>query len=161
MVISVKVRIEDFSSQYVPELRIVFFTSIHFNASGHYSEEQLNAWAPKEFDNELWESRIEKLRPFLAFIEDLLVGYADVQNDGYIDHFFVRGGFAGAGIGTALMVKILEVAREKRLDRLYSEVSLAAQRMFERNGFQIVQRQKVVKQGIELENAIMERIIKH
>ena len=44
-----------------------------------------------------------KTKPFVAEIEGQIVGYADLQEDGYIDHFFVSGSMARRGVGSALM----------------------------------------------------------
>jgi putative acetyltransferase len=35
----------------------VFYSAIHLIARNDYSEEQLNAWAPLDFDCELWVDR--------------------------------------------------------------------------------------------------------
>ena len=146
----------EFDEKYVPELRVVFYTSIHMNAKGFYSESQLDAWAPESYDKNAWYRRMVKLQPFVAVSTEGIVGYADLQADGYIDHFFVRGGFAGKGVGTILMGRILELASLREISRLYSEVSLAAQGFFSRNGFKILRRQVVTKGDVELENAAME-----
>ena len=152
-------RIEEFREEYVSELRQVFFSSVHENARDYYNEDQLNAWAPEHYDRVAWQERILRIRPFVCFSDSILVGYSDIQADGYIDHFFVRGGYSGKGIGKALMGKLIETAERKKIKRLYSEVSLSAQRFFQRNGFRIVRKQTVEKQGLFLENAIMERIL--
>lgn len=153
-----KIRVEEFKDEYVTELRCVFYSSVHENAKEYYSQKQLDAWAPIDYDCVAWAERIHKIRPFIACDADMVVGYADVQSDGYIDHFFVRGGYSGLGIGTALMEKIIEVAKTNGFRRLYSEVSLAAQKFFEMNGFNVLKRQIVEKREAKIENAIMERL---
>ncbi|KAA8701490.1 GNAT family N-acetyltransferase [Pseudomonas cannabina] len=42
------------------------------------------------------------MNPFVAVLDDHIVGYADVQASGYIDHFFVSGFHARQGIGQRL-----------------------------------------------------------
>jgi hypothetical protein len=37
---------------------------------------------------------MQGIRPFVAEDEGHIVGYADIQPSGYIDHFFVAGGHA-------------------------------------------------------------------
>src|SRR3546814_9315177 len=71
------------------ELRRVFMSSVHGLARGFYTPEQLDAWAPVVHDKQDWANRIAALRPFVATIEDRVAGYADLQDSGYIDHFFV------------------------------------------------------------------------
>jgi len=153
-------RIGDFRYEYAHELKVVFFTSIHENAKEFFDQNQLMAWAPENYELSAWYDRISRLRPFVAFVNETIAGYADLQMDGYIDHFYVRGGYAGRGVGTALMQRIIDTAGKKGCERLYSDVSLAAQSFFTKNGFEIMKRQVVEIRGNLLENARMERILK-
>lgn len=149
--------IRDFDKKHASGTRCVFYSSVHENALDHYNDNQLNAWAPREYDIEAWNRKIEKLRPFLAFIDGSLLGYADLQSDGYIDHFYVKGGFSRLGIGSALMSRIIDDANERRIYRLYSEVSLSARKFFESKGFRVIEKQRIESLGVELENLIMEK----
>lgn len=54
-----------------------------------YSKEQVEAWAPASFDIKDWSEKLSRLSPFIAEIDGTIVGYADLQVDGLIDHFFV------------------------------------------------------------------------
>src|SRR5436190_9871969 len=65
----------------------VYFTAIHEVASRDYSPEQVEAWAPADLDPDLWTNRVRGIRPFVVELGDEIVGYADVQPGGYIDHF--------------------------------------------------------------------------
>ncbi|TMN96988.1 hypothetical protein CWB66_17410 [Pseudoalteromonas sp. S558] len=42
------------------------------------------------------------INPFVAILNGEVVGHADVQGDGYIDHFFCHWKHQGKGIGKAL-----------------------------------------------------------
>ena len=134
-----QIRVQAYDSKYVDQLRTVFFTSIRQSAKDYYNEEQLNAWAPEKYDNERWRTRIEAIRPFIATMDEVVVGYADIQPSGYIDHFFVKGGMSGKGIGTILMTRLFKEAEFNAVPVLYSDVSLAARSFFERHGFEVVE----------------------
>lgn len=69
----------------------VFFSAIHQVASRDYTPEQVAAWAPEDSDMSAWAERMRTIRPFVVTIDDVPVGYADVQSNGYITHFFVSG----------------------------------------------------------------------
>lgn len=123
------------------ELYGVFYASVHNNAIEFYEEDQLEAWAPSSGVNkEEWIEKIQKNNPFIIAENGIIFGYADLQENGYIDHFFVCGKKSRIGIGQKLMEKILETAREKNIQELTSNVSLAAQKFFANNGFQIKKR---------------------
>ncbi|MDM0069661.1 GNAT family N-acetyltransferase [Variovorax sp. J31P207] len=137
----------------------VYFTAIHEIASGDYSPEQLDAWAPADLDPALWASRVQGIQPFVALLGDEIVGYADVQHDGYIDHFFVSGAHPRQGIGTRLMARIHEEARLLGLSELTSDVSMTAEPFFALHGFKVVERRFPVRRGVTLQNALMRKAL--
>ena len=135
----------------------VFYSAIHLIARNDYSEEQLNAWAPLDFDRKIWVDRITGINPFVAEINGKPVGYADVQHNGYIDHFFVSGYYPRQGIGKALMECIHSEAKRLNIVELTSNVSQTAQPFFDRFGFVVVDREKSIIRGVELQNALMRK----
>lgn len=139
------------------ELRRIFLSSVHQLACSHYTADQLHAWAPDNYELEDWCNRISMLKPFVAIIDGQIVGYADVQSSGYIDHFFVAGPYSGKGVGSALMHRIHESATSQAISSLFADVSLSAQAFFESNGFTIENRKTVVVRGVELQNARMSK----
>ena len=138
-------------------LHAIFRSAIHDVASRDYSPEQVNAWAPAERDWEGWDAGMRKLQPWVVEEAGSLLGYADLQADGLIDHFFVSGACQRRGVGRLLMERIHARAAELRLDHLFSHVSLTAQPFFARFGFDIVERHTVVMRGVELRNALMRK----
>jgi putative acetyltransferase len=106
-----------------PALFDIYYSAIHLIAIRDYTEEQVNAWAPSNPDKELWVRRMRGINPFVAEIEDKLVGYADVQENGYIDHFFVSGRHPRKGIGRSLMQVLESEAERLGVTELTSDVS--------------------------------------
>ncbi|MGI9211062.1 MAG: GNAT family N-acetyltransferase [Methylococcaceae bacterium] len=106
-------------------------------------------------DEELWVRRIRGINPFVAELEGALVGYADIQDSGYIDHFFVSGRHPRQGIGRSLMEVLESEAKHLGVTELTSDVSRTAQPFFARFGFQIVEQRMPVVRGIEVPNARM------
>ncbi|GAB3255631.1 GNAT family protein [Chitinimonas naiadis] len=140
-----------------PALWRIFHSSIHRLAHRHYSPEQLAAWAPDEFNEATWTRRMAGIQPFVVEDAGQLLGYSDLQADGYIDHFFVAGEAGGKGVATLLMQHIHQLAAARSLSELYADVSLAAEGFFLRQGFQVVQRQMPVARGVTLANARMRK----
>lgn len=135
----------------------MFYSSVHCLAGDCYSAEQLAAWAPRDYDRAAWAERLTRNRPWVAERDGVIVGYADLQADGYIDQFFVAAEAAGRGVGTALMQRILEQAAAQRIRRLHSNVSLAAEGFFRRHGFLVEAVQRVTARGVVMQNARMVR----
>ncbi len=152
-------RIRRFNPGEEPALFAVYHSAIHLIASRDYTEAQVNAWAPTDLDSELWANRMRGINPFVAEIDGKVVGYADVQENGYIDHFFVSGRHPRQGIGKALMETIQLEATRLRLIELTSDVSRTAQPFFERFGFNVVEQRTPVIRDIEVPNALMRKVL--
>jgi putative acetyltransferase len=150
--------------RYAPgeEVRLfeVFFSAVHLVASNDYTSEQIEAWAPRNLDAALWQKRIRGIDPFVAVLDGDIVGYADVQSDGYIDHFYVSGHHPRRGIGSHLMAQLLEEALSLGVLALRSDVSRTAQPFFARFGFDIVEQRFPEVRGVVIPNALMLRNLK-
>lgn len=135
----------------------VYFSAIHLVASLDYTPEQVSAWAPADLDMALWANRMQEIYPFVVEIGNEIVGYADVQQNGYIDHFFVSGTHGGRGIGRRLMQRIHVEAMSLGLTELTSDVSKTAEPFFTLHGFQVVERRFPILRGVTLQNALMRK----
>ena len=135
----------------------MYFTAIHLVARHDYTAEQLEAWAPQNLDMAKWNKKMRDINPFVAVLNGELVGYADIQLNGYIDHFFVSGNHPRRGIGTLLMTRIFEEARSHGMQILTSDVSRTAQPFFAKFGFGTVEERRPTVRGVEVPNARMSR----
>ncbi|WP_406610962.1 N-acetyltransferase family protein [Agarivorans sp. JK6] len=135
---------------------IHFYTIRNVNLRD-YSQEQVEAWAPKRLDLSVWKKRMTGLAPFVAEIDNVIVGYTDLQPNGLIDHFFCHHEYQGQGVGKALMSHVFSVAEQRGIQRLYSEVSITARPFYEYFGFKVVQAQEMEVRGQKLRNFIMEK----
>jgi len=136
----------------------VFYSSIHQVCVNDYSPAQIEAWAPRTLNPNLWNSKIKGLKPFIATIDGKITGYADLQESGLIDHFFVHGDYQRLGVGLALMNTIIESNEEHKT--LFSEVSHTAKPFFEKHGFRVLRVQQFEVRGVTMTNNVMERRLK-
>lgn len=151
------ITIREYRADDAPALRTVYFSAIHETAAKDYSPEQIAAWAPETFDESRWATRMAGISPFVAERDEHVVGYADVQPNGYIDHFFVAGHAGRQGVGHALMHRIHSYATSIRLTSLFSDVSITARPFFESWGFAVEEQQSLVVAGISLTNYRMRK----
>ncbi len=151
------ITLRDFQSCDGPALRAVFESAIHGVAIRDYTQQQVDAWAPREHDAQDWAEHMQDLAPFVAERDGEIVGYADLQANGYIDHFFVSAAAGGHGVGGMLMRRLLARADELGLAEMTSNVSLTAQPFFAHFGFEVVEHRVVDVRGVELRNAAMRK----
>jgi len=141
-----------------PALRAVFVSAVHGIARHDYTHEQIEAWAPPTCDPEAWAKRVQAIGPFVVEHRGEILAYADVQADGYIDHFFVSARHARQGIGSLLMAHLHTVAATRAIALLSSDVSRTAQPFFEKFGFAVTEQRSPVIRGVTIPNA---RMCKH
>lgn len=135
----------------------IYHSAIHLVAIRDYTPEQVEAWAPRDLDAALWQRRIRGIDPFVAERGGQLPGYADLQPDGYIDHFFVSGRHPRQGIGSMLMTHILQQAADRGMAELGSDVSRTAQPFFAKFGFVVTEQRLPELRGVVIPNARMRR----
>ncbi|MBJ7553408.1 GNAT family N-acetyltransferase [Marinomonas spartinae] len=135
----------------------LFFSTVRMINIKDYSLAQVTAWAPESFDMTVWENKMASIQPFIAELDGVIVGYADLQPDGLIDHFFCHHAYQGKGVGRALMNYIFSLADERKIPRLYSHVSITAKPFFEHFGFFTESEQTVEIRGEALSNFNMVR----
>lgn len=135
----------------------VFRSAVHLVACEDYDSDQLEAWAPADYDLAQWRQHIRRIRPFVAERQGLVVGYADLQPGGTIEHFFVSGRHPGQGIGLRLMQHLLERATERQVTELRADVSLTARPFFARFGFVVTEQRAPRRRGVVLPGVRMLR----
>ncbi len=101
--------------------------------------------------------KMNSISPFVAEIDGEVVGYAELQECGLIDHFFCHYEHQGKGIGRHLMEHVLRVGELQGIKRFYSEVSITARPFYERFGFKVAQEQIIEVRGQKLRNFVMEK----
>lgn len=139
-----------------PQLRELFYNTVHHVNQRDYTQEQREAWAPARYDANVWAARIMQSEPFVALYNDSIVGFADVQTDGYIDFFFCHHAYQGKGVGKALMKHLLKTGRRFGIKRFYADVSITAKPFFQHYGFEVVRQQQKEVRGVVLTNFLME-----
>lgn len=151
------IKIRKFQAADTDALRNLFVNTVHQVNSGDYNANQIAAWAPQSYDAAVWLARLSAINPFIAEIDGVIVGYADIQADGYIDHFFCHANYQRQGIGKALMQKLFATAKQQGNTRLYSHVSITAKPFFSAFGFMEVKAQQFEIRGQLLTNFVMEK----
>ncbi|MEQ1757284.1 MAG: GNAT family N-acetyltransferase [Vicinamibacterales bacterium] len=153
------VEIRPFREGDAPALWRVFYSAIRQTAAKDYTPEQIVAWAPTEFDAAKWAERMRGIQPFVAEQDGAIVGYADVQANGYIDHFFVSPTVVRQGVGSRLMQSIHDRAAVQGFERLFSDVSLTARPFYERWGFSVEEARTLTVAGVMLDNFRMSKAL--
>lgn len=130
----------------------LFYNTIHTVNARDYSQAQLDAWGYAELDEAIWQQKMESINPAVVLIDDKIVAYSDLQESGYIDHFFCHADYQRQGVGSFLMAHLEQLARAKGITKMSSDVSITARPFFEAKGFVVNEEQFVEIRGQILRN---------
>src|SRR3972149_1035529 len=107
-----EISIRDYQPEDVQALANIYFNTIHRINIQHYTQEQVDAWAPKtSLEREGWTKKFLRTKPIVAVVGEKVVGFAEFEPNGYIDCFFCHHEWIGKGVGAALMREILKRAK--------------------------------------------------
>jgi putative acetyltransferase len=155
-----KITIRSYNKTDAPFLAAIYFHTIHNINAKDYSSEQLNAWAPlSSLEAEGWMRKWRKLPPIVATMNNKVVGFAELEDNGHIDCFYCHHEYQGCGVGSALMREIEDRARKSKLNKLFAEVSITAKPFFEAKGFKVKKEQSVIIRGVALTQFVMEKAL--
>jgi len=143
------------------ELWDLFYNTIHNVNILDYDKAQVAAWAPDDLDINFAIQKFREIDPLVVIQDGKIIGYADIQPDGYIDHFYCHHEFQGRGVGSMLFAALEKKVKDNTISKMYSNVSLTARPFFEAMGFSVEKEQLLQQGGQRLKNYRMVRSYDH
>ena len=122
-----------------------FRRAVHGTASHDYDAEQIQSWAA--VDIATWSCRRAKTTTWVAERHGQLVGFGDIDDEGYIDMMFVDPDAGRLGVASALLEQLLMLAKSRGLGELTVHASVTARPFFESHGFVITAETQVELRG--------------
>ncbi len=151
------IEIRGYEKKDAPEIVRLFYETVHSVNRPDYSKEQVEAWAPEVPDAAAWHSRMTSRKTLVAVENVEVVGFAELEENGHLDTFYLRKDAVGRGVGQCLYQAVEGEARAWGIGRIFTEASITARPFFERQGFDVVREQKVQRRGVGLTNFVMEK----
>ena len=138
----------------------LFRDTVHAVNRQDYSEVHLDAWAPYQIDLEHWRGVIEGSYFMVAVSGGMVVGFANLDGDDYVDQVFVHKDLLRKRIATKLVEELEREAKRRGAARMTTQSSITARKFFERQGFATLQAQRVTYNGQIFDNFSMEKRLK-
>lgn len=123
----------------------VFLRAIRETASRDYTADQVEAWT--RIDRDVWSAKRLSRPTWVAECDRQVAGFIDLEPDGHLDMMYVHPKHSRRGVASLLLRAVEVHARSVDIIRLFSEVSLTARPFFERQGFDIVEPERVYRNG--------------
>ncbi|MDL2244062.1 GNAT family N-acetyltransferase [Parabacteroides sp. OttesenSCG-928-J18] len=133
----------------------LFYETIQTVNSKDYPQDEIDDWSSWHKDTDRWTEEIEEQYFIVAIFDGVIVGFASLAENGYLDFMFVHKNFQGQGIASLLLAELEKKAKEQKNQKIYSEVSVTAKTFFEKHGFVVEKKQLKKSREKELENYYM------
>lgn len=137
--------IRPYGSEDLDAVIDIFLRAIRETASADYNPAQVAAWA--QVDRGLWATRRLDRPSWVALVDRTLAGFTDLEADGHLDMLYVHPGHRGSGVAKRLVGTVEAAARAQGLSRVHTEASVTARPFFERQGFRVLEDERVQRNG--------------
>ena len=142
------------------ELKKVYFDSIQSLDEKIYSQEQKRAWSSQAWSNPNFEKSISQGKGWFLSEKGEIIAFAARYPKDRIALFYCKGNFQRRGYGSKLLKKLEYEAKKEGLDLLSTEASLISYKLFLKNEWKIIRKEKVIINNIFFERYKMTKIIK-
>ena len=128
----------------IPTLKDLFRETVTTVNSRDYTCEETADWASCMDSRARWKELIDGMHVVVAVApSDRIVGFAAINDEGYLHSMFVHKDCQGQGVATFLLDIMEEYAKRNGINEITSEVSITAKPFFERKGYTVITEQKV------------------
>ena len=152
----------------------LFYETVHSVNARDYIEEQLDVWASKDMDLKKWNKVFLDSLSIVAVCENMIVGFGNIDETGYLDRLYVHKDYQGRGVATAICDRLEEdfclsrgrllqnsAVQKRKNDTFTTHASITARPFFEKRGYTVVKAQQVVRKGVSIRNYVMRKRIEY
>ena len=143
------------------DLKKVYFDAIQSLNEKIYSKEQKRAWSSQAWNNANFDKSITKGKGWLLSKQGIIIAFATRYPMDRIALFYCKGKFQRKGFGTRLLHKLEDEAKKENIDYLSTEASLISYKLFLKNEWKIIRKEKVIINNIFFERYKMIKNIKN
>lgn len=137
----------------------LYYDSVHRVMAQDYSEEALNALAPRQANRNYWENFLMKDYTVVVTEDDQIVGFGNVGKTGYLDLLYVSPDHLRQGIATMIADDLEAHARDLGARTLNTSSTITSRPFFEKRGYQMIQKQKTERHHVIVLAYLMEKTL--
>ena len=142
------------------ELKKVYFDAIQSLDEKIYNKDQKRAWSSQAWDNPNFDESITKGKGWLISQQGIIIAFATRYPKNRIALFYCKGKFQRRGCGSKLLYKLEDEAMKEGLFSLSTEASLISYKLFLKNDWEIIRKEKIIINNIFFERYKMTKNIK-
>lgn len=154
-----EISLREYEEKDCHELANLFYETVHTVTMKDYNEEQRNAWGTGKVNLTQWNESFLEHYTLVAIEEDKIVGFADMDESGYLDRLYVHKDNQRRGIATMLCDALEKYAKQRGIAKVITHASITAKPFFTKRGYEEKKKQDVIRDGVWLTNFVMENIL--
>jgi putative acetyltransferase len=149
-------RVREYQNADLPSVATIYTSSIRHLGAGYYSGDQIAAWLSFPEHMAGFERWINKATTFVAVnSHDEGIGFGGIEDHGRIASLFVAPAFMRKGVGSRLLMRLLEEARAQRIAVVTTGASDFSRPLFEKFGLGVEEIEHIEFKGVEFSRYAM------
>ena len=140
------------------DLKKLYFDSILSIDERIYTPKQKRAWASQAWDNKNFDISLNEGNGWFIYDKGQIIAFASRYPKNRIALLYCKGDSQRKGYGTKLIQKMEKDALEEGINCLSTEASLISYKLFLKNKWEIVRKEKITIKNIIFERYKMKKI---
>ena len=140
------------------DLKKIYFDSIISIDEKIYSQEQKRAWASQAWDNKYFDLSIKEGKGWIINEKEKIIAFASRYPNNRIALLYCNSDSQRKGYGTKLIHKLEDEAIKENLSFLSTEASLISYKLFLKNDWEVIRKEKIIIKNILFERYKMIKI---
>lgn len=150
--------IRDYKPDDCLEIINLFYETVHSVNKKDYKKSQLIAWANKDnIDIKRWNKSFLKNFTLVAYENEVLIGFGDINKLGYLDRLYVHKDYQGKGVASKIVSNLENYIENIGITKITTHASITAKKFFQNKGYRVLLAQEVNRGNEVLKNFIMEK----
>lgn len=141
-----------------PHVKRVFKDAVLNIGMHSYSEKQVHTWATFADDPE-FDDQLKQGITIVAEQQDEVVGFGQLHPLNHIALLYVDSHHANKRIGSALIKRLERHAEDSGMKAISVEASKIARPFFEKQGYSVLEKEVIHRNGVEFERYLMHKRI--
>lgn len=137
----------------------LFYQTVHEVNKNDYTEDQLDAIAPKEANEYHWQKSLEKNYTIVVEDNDEIIAFGNIGKTGYLDRLYVSPDHLREGIATKLVDQLESYAKKHDSYVINVTSSITSKPFFESLGYHVIEEQINERRGERIFRYLMEKHI--
>ena len=135
--------------------------TVHTVCKNDYTKEELEAWAPENFNITKFKDNLSPCFNLVAFEKGKLVGFISMERNGYINRLYTHKNYLRRGIATALYKRAEQWAKEKGICEISLDSSKTAKNFYLKLGFKESGISVINHGDVIFRNTVMKKVIQN